>query len=82
MGLVALDANVECLLVEQDPDVRALGRLATLERLALSQRPNGRRSFPIGFIKAPVDVNRSCGPLGRRNRRVTARTVWLLCGEE
>src|SRR5438552_14876811 len=80
MRLVTHDADVERLLVEQNADVRGLGRLAPFERLALRQRPYGRRFLPVGLIKLSIDVNRSGRPLRPGGRRVSANSVWLLGG--
>ena len=78
MRLVTLDPDVESVVIEQDSDVRRLGRLATLERLALRQRPYGRRPLPVGFIESPIDVNRSGRSLRRRvfeGQPITIRAI-------
>ena len=78
MGLMTHDPDVERLLVEEDPDVGALGRLVTLERLTLRQQADGRRPVPVGFIQLSVDVDRSGRPLCSGNWRVASHAVRLL----
>src|SRR6267378_4824295 len=78
MRLVTHDPDVERLLVEQDPDVGSLRRLATFERLTLRQWTDWRRPVPVGFIEVSVDVDRPGRPV--RNCYVRASAAVGLLG--
>jgi hypothetical protein len=80
MCLVTHDTDVDRLLVEEDSDVGALRRRAALERLTLRQRSDGRRSPPVWFIEAAIDVDRPRGALCHGDWRVRPHAVWLLSG--
>ena len=80
MRLVAHDAQVERLFVEQDSDIRGLRRVTPFERLALRQRPDGRRLRPVRFVEPSVDVDCSGRPLRPCDWRVGADAIGLLGG--
>src|SRR5262245_13153719 len=75
MRLFAGDADVQCVLVEQDTHPGSFaGRLAR-HWLALDKRTNWRREGPVRLIEVPVDTNgSSCAP-GVRDRRLGARSI-------
>jgi len=59
MRLLAHDADVEGVFVEEEPDVRALAGGPAGNRLALDQRANRRGRGPIRFVEETVQADRS-----------------------
>ena len=62
-------ADVQGLVVVEEPDLGRLGRRGTLDRLALEEVGDGRRGAPHRLVEHAVDLELALQPDGLRDRR-------------